>query len=140
MLFAIDISLFIFHDCLTRIPPLSVHQEMRDTAYRLQQPGSSETLAEDKTDWRGKAKRFLQKQTKRSAEDEKAQPKRKAVKPLARLRAYDLLLAKDHVLSCITGQGIKQFAPQTEDGLSYFKCLSVLIQLIELLVSRQLNE
>lgn len=87
---------------------------MRDTAYRVEQPG--EAAASDvKDDWRSKAKEFLKHQKKRAADDAVAQPKKKAVKPLDRIKAYDLLLAKDHILSCITGKGLKQFVPQEED-------------------------
>lgn len=87
---------------------------MRDTAYRVEQPGES-AVSDVKDDWRSKAKEFLKHQKKLAADDAVAQPKKKAAKPLDRIKAYDLILAKDHILSCITGEGLKQFVPKQED-------------------------
>ena len=88
---------------------------MRDTKYRVDQPGEN-VEAKDKNAYMEKARAFLKREVAREALVDAAEPvrrKRKAGhKPPARVSAYDLLISKNNALLALNEHGLDSYRPK----------------------------
>ncbi|CAE7523314.1 unnamed protein product [Symbiodinium necroappetens] len=89
-------------------------QEIRDMKIRVAQPGEPVDQA-DKDIWKERARRFLKREAGRQQELEDTAVVRKRLRPPSRLPSFDLLLAKNNALSCITGNGLDAYVPKESE-------------------------
>ena len=87
---------------------------------RVAQPGEPVDQA-DKDIWKERARRFLKREAGRQQELEDTAVVRKRLRPPSRLPSFDLLLAKNNALSCISGNGLDAYVPKESELRRQFK-------------------
>lgn len=97
---------------------------------RLAQPGEPVEQV-DKDIWKERARQFLKREAGRQHElEQDTAVVRKRLRPPARLPSFDLLLAKNNALACVTGNGLDAYVPKDTEPRRNLNRISIILIII----------